>query len=63
MALEGIKGRARLTGVFCDIPGDRRIPDFDAHGVMCVAIAGLNRTVRVLITYGGASKSASARMV
>ena len=34
VAIEGIKGRARLTGVFRDIPADRCIPDFGAHGVM-----------------------------
>ena len=63
VALEGIKGRAGLTGVFCDIPADRRIPDFGAHGVMRFAIAGLNGMVRVLVTHGGASKRASVRMV
>ena len=31
VALQGIKGRARLTGVFRDILADRRIPDFGAH--------------------------------
>ena len=32
VALEGIKGHVRLTGVFCDIPADRRVSDFGAHG-------------------------------
>ena len=63
MALEGIKGCARLTGVFHDIPAECRIPDFGAHGAMCVSIAGLNGTVKVLITHGGASNSTAARMV
>ena len=63
VVLQRIKGCARLTGVFLDIPADRRIPDFGAHGVMCVAIAGLHGTVRVLITDARASKSAAARMV
>ena len=54
VALEGLKGRARLSGVFRDILADRRIPDFGAHGVMRDAIAGINGTVMVLITQGGA---------
>ena len=53
VALEGIKGNVRLTGVFRDIPADRCIPDYGAHGAMPVAMVGLNGTVRV---HGGLSK-------
>ena len=63
VAPSGIKGRAHVTGIFRDIPADRRIPNFGAHGVMSVAIAGTNGTVRVLITHGGAWKSAAAMRV
>ena len=63
VALQGIKGPARVTGEFRYKPSDRRTPNFGAYGVMRVAIAGLNGMVRVLITHGGASKSAAARMV
>ena len=63
VALEGIKGHVRLTGVFRDIPADRRIPDFGAHGVMCVAIAGVNGIVRGLVTHGGVSRKSAANMV
>jgi hypothetical protein len=63
VALEGIKGHVRLTGVFRDIPADRRIPDFGAHGVMRVAIAGVNGIVRGLVTHGGVSRKSAATMV
>ena len=63
VALEGIKGHVRLTGVFRDIPADRRVPDFGAHGVMRVAIAGVNGIVRVLVTHGGVSRKSAATMV
>ena len=63
VALEGIKGHVRLTGVFCDIPAECRVPDFGAHGVMCVAIAGVNGIVRVLVTHGGVSRKSVATMV
>ena len=63
VALEGIKGHVRLTGVFRDIPEDRRVPDFGAHGVMRVAIAGVSGIVRVLVTHGGVSRKSAATMV
>ena len=63
VALEGIKGHVRLTGVFRDISADRRVPDFGAHGVMRVAIAGVNGIVRVLVTHGGVSRKSAGTMV
>ena len=63
VALEGIKGHVRLTGVFRDIPADRRVPDFGAHGVMRVAIAGVNGILRVLVIHGGVSRKSAATMV
>ena len=63
VAVEGIKGHVRLTGVFCDIPADRCVPYFGAHGVMRVAIAGVNGIVRVLVTHGGVSRKSAATMV
>ena len=63
VALEGIKGHIRLTGVFRDIPADLRVRDFGAHGVMRVAIAGVNGIVRVLVTHGGVSRKSAATMV
>ena len=63
VALEGIKGHVRLTGVFRDIPADRRIPDFGAHGVMRVAFPGVNGIVRGLVTHGGVSRKNAATMV
>ena len=63
VALEGIPGHVRLTGAFRGIPTDRRAPDFGAHGVMCVAIAGVNGIVRVLVTHGGVSRKSAATMV
>ena len=63
VALEGINGHVRLTGVFRDILADRRVPDFGAHGVMCVAISGVNGIVRVLVTHGGVSRKSAASMV
>ena len=62
VAVEGNKGHVRRTGVFRDIPADRRVLDFGAHGVMCVAIAGVNGIVRVLVTHGGVSKKSAATM-
>ena len=44
VALKGIKGHVRLTEVFPDIAADRRVPDFGAHGVMRVAIAGVKES-------------------
>ena len=61
--METIKGHVRLTGLFSDIPADRRVPDFGAHGVMCVAIAGVNEIVRVLETHGRVSRKSAATMV
>ena len=63
VALEGIQGHVRLTGVFRDIPVDRHVRDFGAHAVMCVAIAGVNGIVRVLVTHGGVSRKSAATMV
>ena len=63
VALEGIKGHVRLTAVFRDIPADRHVPDFGAHGVMCVAIAGVNGIVRGLVTHGGVSRKSAATLV
>ena len=63
VALEGIRGQVCLTGVIRDIPADRRVPDFGAHGVMRVAIAGVNGVVRVLLTHGGVSRKSAATMV
>ena len=63
VALEGIKGHVRLTGVFRDIPADRRVPYFGVHGVMRVAIAGVNGIVRVLVTHGGVSRKSAATML
>ena len=63
VALEGIKGHVRLTGVFGDIPADRRVPHFRAHGVMRIAIARVNGIVRVLVTHGGVSRRSAASMV
>ena len=63
VALEGIKGHGRLTGVFRDIPADRRVPNFGAHGVMLVSIAGVNGIVRVLVSHGGVSRKSAATMV
>ena len=63
VALEGIKGHVRLTRGFCDISVDDRVPDFGAHGVMRVAIAGVNGIVRVLVTHGGVSRKSAATMV
>ena len=39
------------------------IPDFGAHGVMRVAIAGDNGIVRGLVTHGGVSRKSAANMV
>ena len=63
VALEGIKGHVRLTGVFRDIPADRRVPDFGAHGVMRVALPGVNGIVPGLVTHGGLSRKGAANMV
>ena len=63
VALEGIKGHVRLAGVLRDIPADRCDPYFGAHGVMRVAIAGVNGIVRVLVTHGGVSTKSAATMV
>ena len=63
VALEGIKGHVRPTGVFRDIAADRRVPDFGAHGVMRIAIAGVNGIARVLVTHGGVSRKSAASMV
>ena len=63
VALEGINGHVWLTGVFRDIPADRRVPDFGAHGVMPVAIVGVNGIVRVLVTHAGVSMKSAATMV
>ena len=63
VAPEGIKGHVRLIGVFRDIPADRRVPDFGAHGVMRVAIAGVNGIVRVLMAHGGVSRKSAATKV
>ena len=63
VALEGIKGHVRRTGVFLDIPAGRRVPDFGAHGFMCVAIVTVNRIVRVIVTHGGVSRKSAATMV
>ena len=63
VALEGIKGHVRPTGVFRDIPADRRVRDFGVHGVMRVAIAGVNGIVRGLVTHGGVSRKSAATMV
>ena len=63
VVLQGIKGHARLTWVSCDIPADPRVRDFCAHGVMRVAIAGVNGIVRVLVTHGGVSTKIAATMV
>ena len=63
VALEGSKGHVRLTGVFRDILADCRVPDFGAHGVMRVAIAGVNGIVRGLVTHGGVSRKSAATMV
>ena len=63
VAPEGIKGHLRLTRVFRDIPADRRVPYFGAHGVMRVAIGGVNGIVRVLVTHGGVSGKSAATMV
>ena len=62
MALEGIKGRVRLTRVFRGIPADRRVPDFGGHGIMPVAIAEINGIVRVLVTHGGVSRKSAPTM-
>ena len=50
VALEGIKGRSRLTGVFRDIPADRRVPDLGVHR-------------RVPMRHGGKSRSSAERLV
>ena len=60
--MEGIKGHVRLTGVSRDIPADRRVPDVGAHGVMRVAVTGVNEIVRVLVTHGGVSRKRAATM-
>ena len=44
-------------------PADRRAPDFGAHAVTRVAIAGVNGMVRVLVTHGGVSRKSAATMV
>ena len=44
-----------MTGVFREMPADCCSPSFGVHGVMRVAIAGLDGMLRVLITHGGAS--------
>ena len=49
--------------MFLDIPADRRVPDFGAHGVMRVTIAGVNGFVRGLVTHGGVSRKSAATMV
>ena len=63
VALEGIKGDVRPTGAFQDIPADRRVPHFGAHGVMHVPIVGVNGIVRLLVTHGGVSRKSAASMV
>ena len=49
--------------MFRDIPADRRVPDFGAHGVIRVAVAGVNGIVRRLVTHGGVSRKSAATMV
>ena len=63
VAVEGIKGHVRPTGVFRDIAADRRVPDFGVHGVMHVPIAGVNGIERELVTHGGVSRKSAATMV
>ena len=49
--------------MFRDIPADCRVPNFGAHEVIRVAIAGINGIVRVLVSHGGVSGKSAATMV
>ena len=63
VAMAGIEGRSRLTGVFHDIPLGRRIPDYGAHGVLRVSHCALTGMVRVLREHGGMLRGSAANLV
>ena len=61
--MAGIEGRPRLTGVFRDIPSERRIPDYGAHGLLRVSHCALNGMVSVLREHGGMPRPSAAKLV
>ena len=63
VANAGIEGTVRFTGVFRDIPADRRIPDYGAYGVLRVCNSAFSGTVGVLMAQGGMSRGNAARLV
>ena len=63
IANAGIKGTVRFTGVFRDVPADRRIPDYYVHGVFRVCNCAFSGTVGVLMARGGMSRGNVARLV
>ena len=62
LAMAGIEGPTRLTGVFRDIPSERCIPNYGAHGASRVAWAR-NGMVSVLREHGGMSVPSTAKFV
>ena len=63
VAMVGIVGRPRLTGVFRDIPSERRIRDYGAHGVFQVSHCALNKMVSVLRENVSTSPPSTAKLV
>ena len=55
VAIAGIEGQ--------DIPLERHIPDYGAHGVLRVAHCAVNGMVKVLREHGCLSRTAAARLV
>ena len=53
----------RITGLFRDIPADRRIPDYGARGILRVCNSTFSSTVGVLKAPGGMSRGNTARLV
>ena len=53
----------RFPGVFRDVPADRRIPDYGAHGVMRRSKSVFSGTLGVLMIQGGMSRGNAARLV
>ena len=61
--MAAIQGQLRLTGVFRDIPSERSIPDYGAHGVLRVSHCALNGMVSVLREHGGMSRPSAAKIM
>ena len=62
VVVEGIKSHACLIRVFHDAPLDRRIPDFGAHGILPMAIVGLNGMISVLTVKGAGRVARTVRL-